>query len=123
VIKPSNLLTDFSSGVIGFVRSFGKYLPEEGITLNAVCPNVVRTNISTSVFYDKLEDKRLLTPMEPVVEAFENFLDKDISGECLEAGPKGNLVRREPAEHLDRESALVMEMLYERGHALHEPKA
>ena len=69
--------------MIGFVRSFGKYLPEEGITLNAVCPNVVRTSkslqthlapvlprspfhdtdvpcaedISTGAFYDKLESK------------------------------------------------------------------
>ncbi|KAK4550130.1 hypothetical protein LTR36_003097 [Oleoguttula mirabilis] len=115
------IYTAAKHGVIGFVRSFGKYLPEESITLNAVCPNVVRTNISTSAFYEDLESKGLLTPMKPVMDAFAQFLDGDISGECLEAGPKGNLVRRAPAEHLDPESAVVMEMLYERGHALHQP--
>ncbi|KAK5120349.1 hypothetical protein LTR85_006288 [Meristemomyces frigidus] len=119
--KTLPMYTAAKHGVIGFVRSFGKYLPEESITLNAVCPNVVRTNISTSNFYDKLESEGLLTPMEPVMDAFKQFLDSDISGECMEAGPKGDLVRRAPAEHLDRESATVMEMLYERGHALHEP--
>lgn len=61
--------------------------------------------------------------MKPVIDAFEDFLDGDVSGECMEAGPKGDLVRRAPAEHLDRESAQVMEMLYTRAHGLHQPKA
>ncbi|KAK5133285.1 hypothetical protein LTR08_008019 [Meristemomyces frigidus] len=115
------IYTSAKHGVVGFVRSFGQYLPEEFITLNAVCPNVVRTKISVSTFYDKLESEDLLTPMKPVITAFEQFLDGDVSGECMEAGPKGNLVRRAPAEHLDRESGAIMEMLYERAHALHEP--
>ncbi|KAF2772122.1 glucose 1-dehydrogenase [Teratosphaeria nubilosa] len=116
------IYTAAKHAVIGFVRSYGKYLPEESITLNAVCPSVVRTNISTSGFYDTLEEKGLLTPMKSVINAFEKFLDDgQMSGECWEAGPKGDLVRREPAEHLDGESAEVMRLLYHRGHALHEP--
>ena len=111
------------SGVVGFVRSFGKYLPEEGMTLNAVSPNVVRTNISTGAFYERMESKGLLTPMKVVIDAFEQFLDGDVSGECMEGGPNGDLVRRAPAEYLDRETGEVMELLYERGHALHEPVA
>ena len=59
--------------------------------------------------------------MKPVITAFEQFLYSDMSGECMEAGPKGDLVRRAPAEHLDRESGDVMDLLYTRGHALHEP--
>ncbi|EMC95279.1 hypothetical protein BAUCODRAFT_149282 [Baudoinia panamericana UAMH 10762] len=117
------IYTAAKHGVIGFIRSFGKYLPEEHITLNAVCPNVVRTGISTSAFYDKLESQGLLTPMKPVIDAFEKFLDSDISGECWEAGPKGDLVKREAAEYLDRESGLLMDMLYERGHGLHQPQS
>jgi len=116
------MYTAAKHGVIGFTRSFGKYLPTESITLNAVCPNVVRTNISTGSFYDKLESQNLLTPMKPVIEAFEQFLDGDVSGECMEAGPKGNLVRRAPAEHLDEESGEVMGMLYDRGLGLHQLK-
>ncbi|KAK3671240.1 hypothetical protein LTR78_008875 [Recurvomyces mirabilis] len=121
--KTLPMYTAAKHGIVGYVRSFGKYLPEEGITLNAVCPNVVQTGISTASFYDTLADKDLLTPIEIVVDAFASFLDGKMSGECIEAGPKGNLVPRAPAEHLDRESAEVMEMLYSRGHALHQPKS
>ncbi|KAK4565271.1 hypothetical protein LTR86_003888 [Recurvomyces mirabilis] len=117
------IYTAAKHGIVGYVRSFGKYLPEEGITLNAVCPSVVQTGISTASFYNTLADKDLLTPIEIVVDAFANFLDGKMSGECIEAGPKGNLVPRAPPEHLDRESAEVMEMLYSRGHALHQPKS
>ena len=110
-------------GVVGFVRSYGKYLPEEKITLNAVCPNVVRTGISTSQFYDSMEEAKLLTPMKSVVDAFEHFVDNDISGECMEMGPNAGFTRRAPAEHLDKESGLVMEKLYGRALPLHQPKA
>lgn len=109
--------------MVGYVRSFGKHLPEEGITLNAVCPNVVRTGISTETFYKMIDAKGLLTPMEDTIKVFENFLDSDISGECIEVGPKGKTRRRAPAEHLDKESAEIMQMLHERGRPLHQPKS
>ncbi|GAB7364442.1 hypothetical protein MBLNU230_g4983t1 [Neophaeotheca triangularis] len=105
---------------VGFVRSYGKYLPEEHITLNAICPNVVRTNISTGTFYDSLEAQKLLTPMKGVVDAFESLLDSDVSGECLEAGPSGGFTRRAPAEYLDDTSKEVCDKLYHRGRPLHE---
>lgn len=101
--------------MVGFVRSFGKHLAEEGITVNAVCPNVVRTNISTSAFYDSMEAMGLLTPMGGVVSAIEMCLNSDISGEILEAGPKGGFVRRAPAEHLDDSSSKACEVLHQRG--------
>lgn len=110
------------SGVVGFVRSYGKYLPEENITMNAVCPNVVRTGISTDVYYDKLEAEGILTPMKGVVDAFESFLDSDASGQCMEVGPNGGFSAKAPAPHLDKESARVMDSIYERSHRLHEPE-
>lgn len=92
------------------------------MTLNAVCPSVVRTNISSDAFYNLLEEKGIMTPMKGVIEAFEQFLDDDTSGECMEVGPNGGYTRRAPAEYLDRESKAVMDALYERSHSLHEPK-
>lgn len=110
-------------GVTGFVRSYGKYLPKEGITLNAVAPAVVRTGISTSAFYDDMESRGLLTPMQSVVDAFDSLLDgSEVSGEILEVGPKGGVVRRAPAGYLDEESGTVCELLEERGRKLHERK-
>ncbi|KAI7483798.1 hypothetical protein KC351_g4912 [Hortaea werneckii] len=115
------IYTAAKHGVVGLTRSHGAYLPEEHITLNAVCPNVVRTSISTEDFYEKLEAKALLTPMTSVVNAFEKILDGKFSGQCLEAGPKGGIDFRQPAEHLDRETAELMQLLYERAHLLHQP--
>jgi len=60
--------------------------------------------------------------MKSVIEAFERLLDGGESGECIEAGPHGNLEVRKPAEHLDKETGVVMEMLYHRGWPLHQPK-
>ncbi|KAI7155318.1 hypothetical protein KC349_g7076 [Hortaea werneckii] len=115
------IYTAAKHGVVGLTRSYGAYLPEEHIILNAVCPNVVRTSISTGEFYDKLEAKGLLTPMSSVVNAFEKLLHGKFSGQCLEAGPNGGIDFRQPAEHLDRETAELMELLYERAHPLHQP--
>lgn len=104
------------------MRSYGKYLPEENITLNAICPNVVRTHISTDTFYDSVEAEGVLTPMKGVVDAFESTLEGDTSGECLEVGPKGGFSAKAPAPHLDKESTRVLDMIYHRAHPLHEPE-
>lgn len=116
------LTTLTCSGVTGFTRSYGKYLPTENITLNAVCPNVVRTHISTDVFYDKLEPMGLLTPVQGVIDAFESFLDSDVSGECMEVGPKGGFTAKAPTEYLDEESKRVMDMIHERSLPLQGPE-
>lgn len=98
-------------GVVGFVRSAGKYLPGDGITLNAVCPNVVRTQINSGSFYEKLAEKKLLTDIKEVVDAFESFVDNDMSGECAEVGPNGGFTIKAPAEYLDPESEQVVQYI------------
>lgn len=117
------IYTAAKHGVNGFVRSFGKYLPEEQITMNAVSPNVVRTNISTGAFYDSLEEKKLLTPMKGVIDAFETMLgDSETSGEILEIPPNGNYNIRKAPEYLDDESEEVCKLLYHRARPLQQPK-
>jgi len=120
------IYTTAKHGVVGFVRSYGKYLPSEKITLNAVTPNVIRTNISSPEFYDKIEAQGLLTPIEGVVDAFESLLgDNADSGECFEIGPnyaKGQgVVKRKFVEFLDEESKKCFEMLEPRGRPLQLP--
>ncbi|KAK5172149.1 uncharacterized protein LTR77_003787 [Saxophila tyrrhenica] len=109
-------------GVVGFVRSYGKYLPEEGMTLNAVCPNVVRTSISTPAFYDKVDEQGVLTSIKDVVDAFASFLDTDTSGECMEVGPNGGFTPKAQAPHLDKETTSILNMIEQRSHRLHEPE-
>ncbi|KAF2191539.1 NAD(P)-binding protein [Zopfia rhizophila CBS 207.26] len=116
-------------GVVGLIRSYGQYLPKSAITLNAICPNVVRTSISTSQFYDRVESEGLLVPMEGILAAFENMLGENgESGVIWECGPKGGFVRRARVQemeegrggYLDGESRRSCELIYERALALHE---
>lgn len=94
--------------------------------MNAVNPNVIRTNISTPAFYDKLEEQGLLTPIESVVDAFETLLGENAdSGETLEVGPnyaKGQgIVKRKQPEWIDKESEVVFNQLEPRGRPLQLP--
>lgn len=83
---------------------------------------MVRTHISTDVFYDKLEPMGLLTPIKGVIDAFESFLESDISGECMEVGPNGGFKAKPPTEYLDEESKRVMDMIHERSAPLQRPE-
>ncbi|RDI82091.1 hypothetical protein Vi05172_g7912 [Venturia inaequalis] len=106
-------------GVTGFVRAYGAHLPDEGITLNAICPNVVRTAISSSDFYDKCEAENLLTPMQSLLDVFESLLGEDgRSGQIFEVGPHGMQTRDAP-EPMDADTRVLMGMLKERGKVLH----
>ncbi|TID12883.1 hypothetical protein E2P81_ATG10015 [Venturia nashicola] len=106
-------------GVTGFVRSYGAHLPAEGITLNAICPNVVKTAISSSDFYDKCEVKDLLTPMQSLLDIFNSLLGEDArSGQIFEVGPRGVQTRDAP-EPMDVDTEILMDMLKERGKVLH----
>lgn len=120
------IYTAAKHGVTGFVRSYGKYLPEEKITLNSVNPNVIRTNISSASFYDGLENKGLLTPIEGVVDAFEKLLgSNDTSGEIFEIGPnwkEQGPVKKKGAEYLDKESETVLDLIYHRSRPLQLPQ-
>ncbi|KIW84851.1 hypothetical protein Z517_00239 [Fonsecaea pedrosoi CBS 271.37] len=113
------MYTATKHGIVGFVRGFGKYLPREQITMNAVCPAVVRTAM-TNAFSDRLEGLGLLTPMSSVVGAFQSMLgSNDVSGECFEAGPKGYKIKS-PSDYSDDEMRRTMLMISEKSVSLHE---
>lgn len=81
----------------------------------------MRTNISTSAFYEVLEQRNLLVSMESVVEAFGRCLDTDISGETLEIEPRSGITHRSPPEPIDQDAAETMKLLHQRGASFHEP--
>lgn len=109
-------------GVVGFTRTYGKLLPEEGIALNAVCPNIVRTKISSQEFYDHVDRVGVLVPMEGLMSAFDNILDGSDSGELYECGPRGGWEKRKETEFLDEESSKSMDLLMARARPLHYPE-
>jgi NAD(P)-dependent dehydrogenase (short-subunit alcohol dehydrogenase family) len=113
------IYTAAKHAMIGLTRSYGVLLKDEGMTLGAVAPNVVRTSISSGAFYDQMEELGLLTPMDGVLDAFTDMLQTDGSGEIYECGTKGGWTKRRGAEYLDAESERCCELLLQRGMALH----
>lgn len=105
--------------LIGFTRSYGKLLVAEGITVNALAPNVVQTGISSPLFYEKLAKESLLTPMIGLMDAFKTMLDSNCSGEVFECGPAGGWTKREATETLDQASEEVCKLLKIRAMPLH----
>ena len=86
---------DSSSAIVGLVRTYGIIVPDEQITLNAICPQVVRTGISkhTPWFYDELEKRGLLVDVGRVVDGFEEFMGGGTrSAGCYVVGPKRSRV-------------------------------
>jgi NAD(P)-dependent dehydrogenase (short-subunit alcohol dehydrogenase family) len=113
------IYTAAKHALVGLTRSYGKLLVEEGITLNAIAPNVVQTSISSPVFYEKLAKENLLTPMDGLLDAFKTVLDSNCSGEVFECGPAGGWTKREAIEYLDKESEEVCKLLNVRARTLH----
>lgn len=98
--------------MVGLTRTYGQILPGENITLNAICPHVVRTGISkhTPWFYDELEKKGLLVDIGRVVDGFEEFLGpQKESGTCFEVGPRGSR-RVQFMDYMDEETKAGCDM-------------
>jgi NAD(P)-dependent dehydrogenase (short-subunit alcohol dehydrogenase family) len=113
------IYTAAKHALIGLTRSYGKLLVAEGITVNAIAPNVVQTRISAPQFYDRLAKENLLTPMDGLMRAFQTMLDTECSGEVFECGPAGDWTKREATAYLDKESGEICRLLDERARCLH----
>jgi NAD(P)-dependent dehydrogenase (short-subunit alcohol dehydrogenase family) len=115
------IYTAAKHALVGLTRSYGKLLVDEDITVNAIAPSVVQTNISSPLFYEKLAKENLLTPMNGLMDAFKTILDSNCSGEVFECGPAGGWMKRETVCYLDKESEEVCELLNVRAKGLHYP--
>ena len=97
-ISPVPALPVYSAaqyGVVGLTRTYGKLLPREGITVNAVCPGIARTGINSEAFYRSIEKEEVLAPIDGVVDAFVEMVDGSGSAELYVCGPKGWVRKKE----------------------------
>lgn len=115
------IYTAAKHALVGLTRSYGKLLMEEGITVNALAPNVVQTSISSPLFYEKLAEQNLLTPMDGLIDAFETMLKSSCSGEVFECGPAGGWTKRGATEYLDEKTGEICKLLRVRAMPLHYP--
>ncbi|RMJ08508.1 hypothetical protein CDV36_011887 [Fusarium kuroshium] len=108
--------------VRGLVRSYGRQLPGENITMSAFCPSSIKTGFSNDDYYKKLEEEDLVTPMEGVLEVVEKtFGTGDMSGECFEIRPNYHngqgLVNPKFPDYIDGDMRRVFELINARGKA------
>jgi NAD(P)-dependent dehydrogenase (short-subunit alcohol dehydrogenase family) len=113
------IYTAAKHALIGLTRSYGALLKIEGVTLSALAPNVVRTGISSSTFYDQMEKQGLLTPMEGVLDAFNDMVKGSDSGAVYECGPNGRWSKRPHTKFLDVKSGQCCDLLLGRARGLH----
>jgi hypothetical protein len=121
LLQNSTCLTviDFSilskgSALVGFTRSYSALLAHERITINSICPNIVRTNISTTEFYDTVDRKELFTPMESMIQVFDSLLGSDPRNGCIfECGPRGVALRQAP-DYMDDATKEACDLIQER---------
>lgn len=85
-------------GVVGLTRTYGKMLPAEGITVNAVCPGIARTGINSESFYKSVEKEGVLASIEGVVDAFMEMIEGGGSAELYVCRPEG-YVKKEEEEY------------------------
>ncbi|KAF4454813.1 15-hydroxyprostaglandin dehydrogenase, partial [Fusarium albosuccineum] len=88
-----------SLAVQQFHRQGLNNLPEHKITLNAICPGIVRTSISSGDFYEKVNRDGLLVPMQSIMDSFEALMGANTaSGDAIEVlpGDAGSRVKERP---------------------------
>lgn len=84
-------------GVVGFVRAAGPILVKEGITVNAICPAFIPTNLCPPEILT-LWPKEHITPLSTVIKAIEAILaDDNLTAETIELSQE-NIYFRKPVE-------------------------
>lgn len=72
-------------GIVGLVRSLAPVYLKDNITINALNPTLVWTNLMPRDVAEKYKDPKNLTPMSTVLKAFDAILsDRELTGQTME---------------------------------------
>ena len=111
------------SAVVGFVRTYGVIMAQENITLNAVCPGIVETGISSHApwYHAEARKRGCLVEMSQMMDAFSMLMGGEkMSGQCVEVVAKhGARVVDFPSA--SKESDIGGEISYKRNRPFHNP--
>lgn len=62
-------------GVLGMTRSLAPKIIDEGITINALAPPIIRTALGPADFFDEMEKEGRVTPMSTLTKCVDHLLD------------------------------------------------
>ncbi|KAK5166815.1 uncharacterized protein LTR77_007544 [Saxophila tyrrhenica] len=100
-------------GLVGLVRSLAPRSSTVGITINAICPALVKSGLAPPGLLDSFSEEQF-TPMSTILRAFdelaefekvknEDWVEKGHSGETVE-GNLGELIYHKPAQRHEASS-------------------
>ncbi|USP73243.1 hypothetical protein yc1106_00517 [Curvularia clavata] len=90
----------YKYGIVGLVRAAGPNFVKENITVNAICPAFIPTNLAPAVLLESWP-KEHLTPMSTVIKAIDAFLaDPKLTGQVVELS-LDNIYFRQPVEYVN----------------------
>lgn len=82
--------------LVGLTRSVGPVLLKEKITVNAICPAFIKTNLAPKVILEKFPEEHV-TPMSTALKAFDAFLgDDSMTGQTVELSLGDLFFRKQP---------------------------
>ena len=85
--------------LIGLVRSTAPIYLRDGITINAICPTLIRTNLMPSHMTDRFHVPEQTTPMTTAFKAFDAVLASEtLTGQTMELA-LGEVVFKQQAAH------------------------
>lgn len=83
-------------GLVGLTRSAASVFIKENITINAICPAFIKTNLAPKHVLDKFP-KEHETPMSTALKAIDQFIDNDkMTGEAVELSLENLYFRKQP---------------------------
>jgi len=72
------------AGVVNFMRSTAEFYQDKDITVNAVAPNLIDTNIAPDVLFVPFRERKLLTPIELVIKQVDSLLGESaLNGQAI----------------------------------------
>lgn len=96
---PVPLYTCSKHGLVGLVRACAPIYLKDRITINAICPTLIRTNLMPSHITDEFHVPEQTTPMSTALKAFDAVLASDkLTGQTMELA-LDEVVFKQQAEH------------------------
>jgi len=94
--------------LIGLTRALGANFEKEGMTINAILPAFVATNLAPEGLVETMPQEHL-TPMSTILKAYDTFLENsDLSGETVEVS-QDQLFFRKQVEYPNESQRWVSE--------------
>lgn len=96
---PLPLYCTAKHGLVGLIRSCAPIYLKDKITINAICPTLIRTNLMPSDIADEFHVPEQTTPMSTAYKAFDAVLGSDkVTGQTMELA-LDEVVFKQQAEH------------------------